>query len=419
MHLHDFIIDHSDQWMLYERPAVDWYGGENGRPRRKLQALLQKCPLVEEAIEGIPHQLNRQAVRQCYQEDLYKGFVATILWDVLYRDHVPIGRVLPLLSEPAESIRRKLEALRKHLCREESLSYIYEAANSPNKLQIAQGVGSSVFTQVLFFLSSEMSGMLRPVVYNYYMMRVHCALLVEETGSTQPFYREDDGRVKLAEGSTEAECYEAYCRMLGDLALAAGSGNPELLVDWLIYSDDSMEARLLAREAMLGNDSVRQSTRGRLLAIEMPPIGSVDGLNECPIQDYTDQDVQVAEYASTLYTDSDEDCALMYRLLERNGLVEKRTLYADYNRMNRGCSMDNPFIIDEPVRNLGITDSICEYILHWTDVRDKRAECSSCLLRSHEGRKLLQQTYNVFIDGCRTQEHYYFDVVGFYERRGL
>ena len=78
-------------------------------------------------------------------------------------------------------------------------------------------------------------------------MSVHCALLLEEEGLSQSFYDFEE-RIVAGESSSLAECYEDYCRRFGDIALWAGSGNPEFLMDWINYSEDGYLAYLLARD---------------------------------------------------------------------------------------------------------------------------------------------------------------------------
>ena len=169
------------------------------------------------------------------------------LWQRSCGNH--IHHLFPFLVEPVDNVRARLKEIQNHLrLGDISIAELFAACEYSSKLQLAEKVNYKLFTQAMDYLAMGGCKIEHPLMYNPRMRDVHCALLLEEEGTAQPFYDTDGDRVSIGENSSEAECYEDYCKRIGDIALWAGSGNPEILVDWMNYSDEGMMTYPIAKE---------------------------------------------------------------------------------------------------------------------------------------------------------------------------
>lgn len=234
MTIKEFLEEKTSEWIRYDRPAVDWRITEKGNPNRRLWRTMQDFPEFGDVVGEIPCPLSRQAIYDCMQEDLYMGYVATLLWHEFRRDPFPICYYLPFLATPAGEIRERLLKIREHLnLADMSLAELFKAVDDPAQLQLAPRIGYVRFSLALDCLSCS-NKLPHPLMFNQKMITIHYALLLEDLGDSQPFYHIET-RVT---SDTMAECYEDFCRRMGDVALWAGSGNPELLVDWLNFDKE-------------------------------------------------------------------------------------------------------------------------------------------------------------------------------------
>ena len=237
------------EWVGYNRPAVDWMVTEEGNPNKRLIRTMHDFPQFADVVNQIPRPLSRQDVYNCYMDDLYKGYVATLLWDNFRREPFHIYYYLPFLATEAEEVRIQLAKTKNHLQQGDmSLSELFKAMNDPVRFQIAPRINHTRFSLAMDFMSSS-NGTIHPLLLNQKMMSVHCALLLEEQGLSQSLYSFEE-TVSASQDSSLANCYEDYCRRIGDIALWAGSGNPEFLIDWLNYTEDGYMMYLLAKDTI-------------------------------------------------------------------------------------------------------------------------------------------------------------------------
>ena len=109
MTLRRFIEEKESDWVGYHRPAVDWMVTLKGRSNDRLKRTMHDFPQFAEAVKQIPRPLSRQMVFDCYKEDLYKGYVATLLWENFRQDPFPIHHYLPFLATPPDEVRERTE----------------------------------------------------------------------------------------------------------------------------------------------------------------------------------------------------------------------------------------------------------------------------------------------------------------------
>ena len=405
MKLKKYIEEKTSEWVGYQRPAVDWMVTEKGNSNSRLERTMHDFPAFGEVVRQIPRPLSRREVFHCYEHDLYKGFVATLLWERLRQEPFHIHHLFPFLVEPVDNVRARLKEIQNHLrLGDISIAELFAACESSSKLQLAEKVNYKIFTQAMDYLAMGGCKIEHPLMYNPRMRDVHCALLLEEEGTAQPFYDTDGDRVSIGENSSEAVCYEDYCKRIGDIALWAGSGNPEILVDWMNYSDEGMMTYPIAKEII--------AMHRKKLCGSQASSQNVISLSEFIGQGLRyigDEDSFFANYASNLYMESEADRQLMMQLLRDNDLVKNRTHYASYNYKNKGCNKENPFSISALWEDhFKLEMAIADFVVFWGTTEETHRELLSSGM-SHIGAKWIESlTYSVYRDGKRTIEQYFF-----------
>lgn len=414
MTLRNYLEQKASEWVGYQRPSVDWMITEKGKPNSRLERTMHDFPLFAEVVKQTPRPLSRQDVFNCYEEDLYKGFVATLLSDRLRRDPFVVYHLFPFLVEPAENVRTKLKEIQKNLFQGEmTLSELFTACESPSQLQIAEKVNSKIFTSVLDHLAMTGCNTTHPLMYNPRMRDVHCALLLEDVGTTQSFYNIEGDRVTICDNSSEAECYEDYCKRLGDLGLWAGSGNPEFLVDWMNYCDEGRVTYPIAKEVIA-------SFRKRLKKNYDPSYNALS-LAEFVKQGFQcvgNKDVYLADYATNAYMENDADRQQMLQLLKDNNLVENRDQYKEYSRKNKGCSIENPFLFNAPWEGRSrFEGAIANFVIFWNSTEETHRELTNVTMHPRSSKWIESLTYCVYRNGKRTTESYYYDLTQLFNQQ--
>ena len=412
MKLKQYLEEKASEWVWYQRPAVDWMVTEKGNSNSRLKRTMHDFPAFGEVVRQIPRPLSRREVFQCYDHDLYEGFVATLLWERLRQEPFHVHHLFPFLVEPVDNVRARLKEIQNHLrLGDISIAELFAACESSSKLQLAEKVNYKIFTQAMDHLAMGGCCLEHPLMYNPRMRDVHCALLLEDEGTAQPFYDIDGDRVSIGECSSEAECYEDYCQRIGDIALWAGSGNPEFLVDWMNYSDEGMITYPIANEII--------AMHRKKLSGSLSPSQNVISLSEFIGQGLRcvgDEDSFFANYASNLYMESEADRQQMMQILRDNGLVNSRTHYASYNYKNKGCNKENPFLISALWEDhFKLEMAIADYVVFWGTTEETHREML-CSGMSHIGAKWIESlTYSVYRDGKRTIEQYFFELVTLFD----
>ena len=344
----------------------------------------------------------------CYDHDLYEGFVATLLWERLRQEPFHVHHLFPFLVEPVDNVRARLKEIQNHLrLGDISIAELFAACGSSSKLQLAEKVNYKIFTQAMDYLAMGGCKIEHPLMYNPRMRDVHCALLLEDMGTAQPFYDINGDRVAVGENSSEAECYEDYCQRIGDIALWAGSGNPEFLVDWMNYSDEGMMTYPIAKEVIAMH---RKKHFGHQDSAQV--VFSLSEFIGQGLRCVGDEDSFFANYASNSYMESEADRQQMMQLLRDNDLVKSRTHYASYKKKNKGCNKENPFSISALWEDhFKLEMAIADYVVFWGTTEETHRELLSSGM-SHIGAKWIESlTYSVYRNGKRAIEQYFFELV--------
>ncbi len=218
MALFDFIKSHIDDIKSFTQPAIQWRAGRFATPVLKAAGVGGTFANV---MATLPHALTRNDVVSCYQEDLYKGFVATILWGGISRYQ---AEEISLRND-RQSTLPKLERLRQLLRNsKEDVSIIDDAVASMRrgKENSFYGIGPSFFTKLLYFLSFGLDLETRPLIYDENLKPVHFALMPECDQNPFYFYVPVGGKMHFAEFTSFEDVYVPYCKILCETANELG-----------------------------------------------------------------------------------------------------------------------------------------------------------------------------------------------------
>lgn len=216
----NFVNAHIEEIRNYVQPSIHWRENGFAVPVAKAEATGGDFAAV---IKELPAELNREQVVECFREDLYKGFVATILWGGL-------NRFRPeeiALRNDRNTCLPKLERLKGMLQQDtdDDVEKIYLAMMSmaiggENKFY---GIGPSYFTKLLHFLSFDNEMKIRPMIYDTNMKAPHFALMPEFGNNPWWFYfpYKENGKVCLELASFET-VYPDYCEFMCEAAETIG-----------------------------------------------------------------------------------------------------------------------------------------------------------------------------------------------------
>ena len=212
-----FVQAHVDDIRNYVQPATHWREGSFATPVARVEAAGGDFAL---AIRSLPETLRRDDVVACMREDLYKGFVAAIVWGGLSRFRpeemarrndrasvVPkLERIKALLQESNEDSEKILETV---------------ASMGRGRENYFYGIGPSYFTKLLYFLSVDMELATRPLIYDENMKPAHFALMPEFDQNPFEFYL-TIMKDKMIPRTRFENVYLPYCELIVRVAAELG-----------------------------------------------------------------------------------------------------------------------------------------------------------------------------------------------------
>lgn len=214
----DFIKSHIDDINNYVQPSIQWRQGRFANPVGKAESTNGD---FAEVIRDLPAELSREDVVGFFRDDLYKGFVATIMWGGISRFQAEgiarnndrnttmpkLERLLALLRNSETDFERIEEAIAS--LRRGGDNYFY-------------GIGPSYFTKLLYFLAYDMDLSIRPLIYDENMKPVHFALMPECGQNPFFFYVPVGNKMNYAELTRFEDVYFEYCELMCKTAREIG-----------------------------------------------------------------------------------------------------------------------------------------------------------------------------------------------------
>lgn len=214
----NFIKNHINNINNYTQPAIHWREGRFANPVGKAEATNGD---FAEVVRNLPAELSRDDVVRFFREDLYKGFVATIMWGGISRFQAEgiamnnnrnsalpkLQRLVALLRDSGTDIERIEDAIAS--LRRGGENYFY-------------GIGPSYFTKLLYFLAYDMDLNTRPLIYDENMKPVHFALMPEAEKNPFFYYVPIGNKVTYAEFTSFDDVYYDYCELMCETAREIG-----------------------------------------------------------------------------------------------------------------------------------------------------------------------------------------------------
>ena len=214
----NFIKNHIDDINNYVQPSIHWREGRFANPVGRAEATDGD---FAEVVRNLPAELSREDVVRLFREDLYKGFVATIMWGGISRFQAE-GIAL---NNDRNTTMPKLERLAALLRNSETDIERIEGAIASLKRgseNYFYGIGPSYFTKLLYFLAFDMDLNTRPLIYDENMKSVHFALM-PEAGKNPFFYYLPVGKnVNYTENTQFEDVYYDYCELMCETAREIG-----------------------------------------------------------------------------------------------------------------------------------------------------------------------------------------------------
>lgn len=197
----------------------------------------------EDIIDSLwDRELTRSDVFDIFRkENLYKGFIAAMLWGGLGSDALSRNNLRYAFSYPKAEIEEILTRISK-LLKEDKVGDAFESM-LPKKKNKISGVGISFFTKLLYFLwPSENTQSVKPLIYDKWGWHIHAAILMEESGmdaalnyynvSATINHDKDYGlvpQIVLKDGKKVKDAYLDYLKKLS----AYSKGEPGRLEEFL------------------------------------------------------------------------------------------------------------------------------------------------------------------------------------------
>ena len=214
----NFIKNHINNINNYVQPSIHWLEGRFANPVGRAEATDGD---FAEVVRNLPAELSREDVVRLFREDLYKGFVATIMWGGISRFQAE-GIAL---NNDRNTTMPKLERLAALLRNSETDIERIEGAIASLKRggeNYFYGIGPSYFTKLLYFLTFDMDLNNRPLIYDENMKPVHFALMPEAGRNPFFYYLPVDNTVTYAESTKFEDVYYDYCELMCETARKVG-----------------------------------------------------------------------------------------------------------------------------------------------------------------------------------------------------
>ena len=216
----NFIKNHIDDINNYVQPPIHWREGRFANPVAKAESTNGD---FAEVVRSLPTELSREDVVGFFREDLYMGFVATIMWGGISRFRADdIARnndrntTLPKL-ERLNAILRNTETETDTESIEDAIFTLRKGGENN-----FYGIGPSFFTKLLYFLTYDMDINTRPLIFDENMKPVHFALMPEAGQDPFFYYVPSGNKINFAEHTTFDDVYYPYCELMCETAREVG-----------------------------------------------------------------------------------------------------------------------------------------------------------------------------------------------------
>lgn len=205
--IREYIETNADEINSFVQKDFSWRLDVNGNSR--LDSLdVTPSRDFSATVERIPERLNRSIIQNLYIEDLYTGFIATLLWGGFHTFVYTKSRFARIASQPKEAFTEKLRNIDR-LIEDNRISDCYRSLLK-GESNYFSGIGVRYFTKIMFFLGQIHGNSPAPLIFDQFSWNNHLALLIADD-QVSDYYR-IDGQKKTftANDRTWLECYLDY-----------------------------------------------------------------------------------------------------------------------------------------------------------------------------------------------------------------
>ena len=213
----DYIDNHKEEIKRFAQAGYAW---KKGYKFLFLSTISEANPPFGSILKNLPEELDRDTVRSYFEEDLYKGFIACMLWGGINATRCAKGHKGDLKTTDAykafthdkNKVVKKLNSVKVYL-NDGRIDKAFSSMADPKENHIP-GIGVSFFTKLLYYLSPK--GVTpRPLIYDKWSTYIHCALLIDEKKENAlDFYKgvNKDGTLSIVK--QPAELYKDYLEIM-------------------------------------------------------------------------------------------------------------------------------------------------------------------------------------------------------------
>lgn len=203
--LNSYIYTHKEDIAQFTEPMIQWKYSQNN-VELQIVTKARINPDFNAVIDNIPSLLSRETIAtffdiQKLQEEeksnnLYKGFLATILWGGKHKSRPPekkhfleimainkaiivckLEKVYDMLLEGVENEAKAVEKIKE--------AYISMCDVESNGIN---GVKDGYFTKILYFMAKNINLPLLPLIHDSHMKHAHCDLILDEGDQELGYY---------------------------------------------------------------------------------------------------------------------------------------------------------------------------------------------------------------------------------------
>ena len=215
----NFIQTHIDDINNYVQPSIHWREGRFANPVLKAESTNGD---FAEVVKSLPVELSREDVVGFFREDLYKGFVATIMWGGISRFQAEEIALRNDRNTTMPKLERLVAMLRNSETDIERIGGAIASLRRGDENYFF-GIGPSYLTKLLYFLAYDMDLHTRPLIYDGNMRPAHFALMSEAERNPFFYYVPVGHKVEYAEFTSFEDVYYGYCELMCDTAREIGA----------------------------------------------------------------------------------------------------------------------------------------------------------------------------------------------------
>ena len=215
----NFIKNHIDDINNYVQPSIHWREGRFANPVLKAESTNGD---FAEVVKSLPVELSREDVVGFFREDLYKGFVATIMWGGISRFQAEEIALRNDRNTTMPKLERLVAMLRNSETDIERIGGAIASLRRGDENYFF-GIGPSYLTKLLYFLAYDMDLHTRPLIYDGNMRPAHFALMSEAERNPFFYYVPVGHKVEYAEFTSFEDVYYGYCELMCDTAREIGA----------------------------------------------------------------------------------------------------------------------------------------------------------------------------------------------------